>query len=69
MNWDNTVTDDKQMTGEEKNKLWVESIGLNNAEKRSLLGFLFGWCGNDEHFLKGVKRFMTNHKGENNELP
>ena len=54
------------MTEKEKDKLWLESVELNEAGTRTLLGYLFGWCGNDEHFLEGVKRFMKRHKGRKN---
>ena len=47
------------MTKIDVDKLWRKVNDLTDPEARALLGFLFGYCPDDERFLQAVRTFLT----------
>ena len=43
-------------------KLWDRIITFTTADKASLLHYLMGYCGYDEHFLNGVESGINDLK-------
>jgi hypothetical protein len=52
----------KSATEAKLEELFEHMKALTDAQMKGVLAFLCGWCSNDEHFVRGLERYLrTQH--------